>query len=141
MIADRELQLRAALVKAVADSPLGLPLAAQNVAFAKPTDGVTPWAAVYYMPNDPSVATLGEDGEDQIDGLLQVDLNYPLGQGEGPSLQAVGRLSAHLLAGTRVRYGDVEATILRCGARPGREDSGWWRTTVRIAWYARVPRN
>lgn len=140
-IVDRDLKLRAALVQAVRDANMGIPFGVQNSDFSKPTDGSSPWAFVYYIPNIPSVATLGDAGEDAVDGLLQIDLNYPLRQGEGAVLQMSSRLASFFTAGKGLTYEDVKVKVLGCGHRPGREEDGWWRVSVRVTWSARVPRN
>lgn len=137
----RELKLRNALVGGVLDANLGIALGVQNEGFDKPTDGKTPWAFVYYMPNEPSVATLGDAGEDAFTGLLQVDLNYPLNQGEFDVMETAGKLSAFFKAGKALTFEEVTAKVQWCGpSGSGREVDGWWRVSVRVGWYSRISR-
>lgn len=142
IIQNREAKLRSALIAGFEAANLGLPFGIENKPFDKPDNaGRKPWAFVYYMPNEPNVATLGDDGEDSFTGLLQVDLNYPLNKGEGLALEKVGLLSSFFKAGKALTFEEVTAVVRSCGlSGQGREVDGWWRLTVRVAWYARISR-
>lgn len=132
--------LRGALMRGVVDSPLGLPCAVENSPFEKPTDQ-SPWASAFVLPNQPSVATLGSEGQDAHDGILQIDLNYPLMTGEAAVTAKADELSDFFKAGKRLAHGGVELTVTSCGRSRGREVDGWYRVSMTVTWEARVPRN
>lgn len=132
--------LRKALVQGVEDSPLDLPYAAENSPFTKPTDQ-SPWAAVHIFMNQPSVATLGAEGQDAHDGIMQIDLNYPLNTGEAAVTAKADGLTDFFKAGKRLAHSGVELTVSSCGRSRGREVEGWYRVSMTVTWFARVSRN
>jgi hypothetical protein len=132
--------LRKALKQGVEDSPLGLPYAAENAPFTKPTDQ-SPWAAVHVLENQPSVATLGDEGQDAHDGIMQIDLNYPLLTGEAAVTAKADELNDFFKAGKRLVHSGVELTVASCGRSRGREVDGWYRVSITVTWFARVARN
>lgn len=132
--------LRKALVQGVEDSPLDLPYAAENSPFSKPTDQ-SPWAAVHIFMNQPSVATLGAEGQDAHDGIMQIDLNYPLNTGEAAVTAKADGLTDFFKAGKRLAHSGVELTVSSCGRSRGREVEGWYRVSMTVTWFARVSRN
>lgn len=132
--------LRKALLASISSSPLALSYGADNSPFDKPV-GATPWAAVFIMTNQPSVATMGYDGQDAHDGILQIDLNYPLLTGEAAVSAKADELHDFYKAGKRFASADAEVTIASCGRSRGREVDGWYRVSMTISWFARVARN
>lgn len=133
-------KLTAALMQGVVDCALDMPLAVENAKFEKPSDG-SPWAAAHILYNQPSVATLGAEGEDAHDGIVQIDLNYPLGKGEAAVRAKADQVTSFFRAGRRLPYQGVYATVASCGRSRGREVDGWYRVSMTITWFARVPRN
>lgn len=132
--------LRSALMQGVADSPLAIPYSGENEPFdGKPTD--SPWASVFVLPNQPSPATLGSEGQDAHDGVLQIDLNYPLMAGEADVMSKADELSSFFHAGKNLVSGATGLTVISCGRSRGREVDGWYRVSMTIAWEARVSRN
>lgn len=129
-----------ALRQGVADSPLDLPYAVPNAPFTKPTDQ-SPWASVFILPNQPSVATLGAEGQDAHDGILQIDLNYPINTGEAAVTAKADELTDFFKAGKRLAHSGVELTVASCGRSRGREVDGWYRVSMTVTWFARVARN
>ncbi|QNN97184.1 hypothetical protein P9A51_gp29 [Xanthomonas phage Xp12] len=129
-----------ALRQGVKDSPLALPYAVPNAPFDKPSDQ-SPWASVFIMGNQPSVATLGNEGQDAHDGILQIDLNYPLNTGEAAVTAKADELTDYFKAGKRLAHSGVELTVASCGRSRGREVDGWYRVSMTVTWFARVSRN
>ncbi len=132
--------LRGALIQGIEASPLALPYSIENAPFDKPEDK-SPWASVFVITNQPSVATLGQDGQDSHTGIMQVDLSYELLTGEAAVNAKADELSSFFTAGKRFAYQGIEVTISSCGRSRGREVNGWWRVSMTIAWFARVTRN
>lgn len=132
--------LRKALMTGVETSPLSLPYASENAPFHKPM-GQNPWAATFILINQPSVATLGDEGQDAHDGILQIDLNYPLMTGESAVTAKADELSDFFKAGKRFAHSGVELIVVSCGRSRGREVDGWYRVSMTIFWSARISRN
>ncbi|URA07003.1 tail terminator protein [Xanthomonas phage Elanor] len=132
--------LSKALMQGVKDSPLALPYGVENAPFEKPADQ-SPWAKTFVLMNQPSVATLGSEGQDAHDGILQIDLNYPLNTGEAAVTAKADELTDFFKAGKRLAHSGVELTVTSCGRSRGREVEGWYRVSMTVAWFARVSRN
>lgn len=115
-----------------------VPVAVENEPFTKPAK--SKWASLHFLPNTPSVETLGADGQDLVDGVLQLDLNYPAGAGSSGARLDYESIRALLPAGARPAYNGQEAVILSCGRSPGRTVDGWYRVSITISWYALIPR-
>ncbi len=131
--------LEKALLTAVNSCGLGMSIAQENAPFDKPTNG-NPWAAVFILSNQPSVKTLGDGGEDEHDGILQIDLNYKLQSGRAATLTMVKTISQYFYAGRVLVYSDTSVFVSSCGKPRSREVEGWYRTTLTIEWYARIAR-
>jgi len=111
----------------------------ENVAFSPPKE--TPWAAVYIVPTQPAVATLGPNGTDRHDGFLQIDLNYPLNKGTKDVSDKADSVENTFTAGRRFAYSGQEVIISSCGRSQGRKVDGFYRVSVTAYWYAHVTRN
>lgn len=127
-----------ALIGAVATQLAAVPTAYENEKFTKPSDAK--WAEVFFLPNNPSVETLGADGEDRTDGLVQINMNYPVGTGGAAARNDFESIRAAFPAGARPAYNGQEAVILSCGRSSGRVVDGWYRVSITISWYALIPR-
>lgn len=130
--------IKATLVNAYVTGGFGMPTAYENKHFTPDNDSA--WAAVSIVPNQPSVATLGDDGTDNHDGFLQIDLNYPLNGGDGAVLAKADEIRAYFKAGARFRYGGQTVVITSCGRSHGREVRGMYQMILTINWYARTAR-
>jgi hypothetical protein len=131
-----------ALMQGVVDAALALPIAQENVAFNKPTDG-SPWASVWIIPSPDGVraVTLGDDGEDEHVGIVQLDLNYPTGRGVDDVRAKGDQVAAFFSVGKALSSGVAKVTVSSCSRSRGREVEGWYRVSMTISWYARVPRH
>lgn len=130
-----------ALRQSVIDANMSLPYApVENFPFEKPS-ALLPWAAIFILENQPSVATLGHEGQDAHDGILQIDLNYPLNSGTAAVTAKADQLTDFYKAGKRFAHSGVELTVTSCGRSRGREVDGWYRVSMTIPWFARVSRN
>lgn len=110
----------------------------ENSAFNPPTN--EPWAAVFFLPNLPNVSSLGEYGFDEIDGVFQIDLNYPLNQGTGAAREKADQFPIVFTPGQRFYFDNQEVLITSCGRSSGRPVDGWWKVVVSVQWYAQMRR-
>lgn len=133
--------IRSALVQAFVASNLFDPVAVQyeNILFQAPDN--LPWAAVYFVPVPPVVATLGEGGSDEQRGFLQIDLNFTQNSGEKEINAAFEVLRSLFTAGRRFSYSGQEVIILSCGRANGKIINGFFRIPVTVQFYAHVPRS
>jgi hypothetical protein len=116
-----------------------LPLAGTNLPFEKPTGG-QPWARALVISNEPSAATLGDGGADEADGILQVDLNFPLFEGSAGVTAAAEQVRVYMRPGRILGYGDARVHLAGLAAPSSAEVSGYHRLTLTINWFARLTR-
>lgn len=127
-----------ALISAVSSVLGSTPACYENEPFAPPSG--SKWAQVFFLPNTPSVETLGGNGEDFVDGVVQIDLNYPVQTGGAASRADFEAIRAAFPAGARPAYAGQEVIIRNCGRSAGRVVDGWFKVSITIAWYALIPR-
>lgn len=113
-------------------------IAWENVAFTPPNG--SPWARFFFVPSQPAVVTLGTNGADEITGFVQVDLNYPLGTGDGAAQAKYDAMCAVFKAGARFAHGGETVIIRSCGRSQGREIDNTYRVSVTIYFYSQVNR-
>lgn len=110
----------------------------ENTSFVPPDD--LSWCHLFFLPNLPSVGSLGVGGRDEIDGIFQIDLNYKIGTGT----MEIGHLSDMIRqdfkAGTKLNFNGQEVLIVNCGRNGGRVVNGWFKISVSVQWYAQLVR-
>ena len=114
------------------------PIAYPNVEFTVPDDA--PWIQVFLFTNQPFVGSLGPEGEDEISGILQLDVYVPLGEGTGRLTSLFDSIRSGFKAGTQLTYSGQWALILSCGMRSPMKEDGFYRGTVTIEWETRISR-
>lgn len=124
--------------KTVNDSSLQLPVRWPNMKLEPPSTGG--YATVDIVPSEPRVATLGQQGEDEHSGFMQVGLYYPLQDGHKAVIAAYEILRVFFVAGRFLTYGDATVTVLRCGMSPPRKQESAFTTFVTVYWRARINR-
>lgn len=111
----------------------------ENQKFTPPTDEA--WAAFFFLPAQPGVATLGPDGADNQEGLIQIDLNYAPDSGTAEIEANVETLRNAFTAGARFVYEGQAVTIKSCGRNQGRIVNNFFRVSVSVYFYAHVNRS
>ena len=132
-------KIHSALMQSVVDGDFDLPMSFENHTYT-PTDSV-PWMRVDIIPNQPSVVTLGDVGQDEHDGFMQLTLNYPQNEGVGNALAKADEIRDIYTAGYKPVYDDQEVTVFSCGRSQGRQIDGWFTLIITIYWKARTFRS
>lgn len=109
----------------------------ENQPFTPPGDGA-PWYCFAFMPNAPTVATLGRDGQDWFTGICQIDVHVAKGSGRGEAVPIIRDLRAAFTPSSPILYGPVAVTVNSCGQVPGGVSDNSYRFSVSIAWEARL---
>lgn len=121
-----------------------IPAAAGNTAFENQPfsySGKGAWYIFSYIPNRPEVATLGNQGSDEITGLVQIDLNIKEGRGREGFEAFETALRSAFTAGARYVQDSVNVIIKSCGRNGnGRPVDGFYRLTVTIEFETRIKR-
>lgn len=111
----------------------------ENASFVKPAN-TTAWAAIFIVPNQPTIESVGDGGMDGHTGFMQVDVNYPSNGGTGAAIAKADSVAQYFKAGTRIAYGGQQVQIQSCGRSQGRPVDGWYRVSLTINWTAYVQR-
>lgn len=96
-----------------------------NATFTKPTAS-TAWASVFVIPA--TTAPLSIRDSDEMSGVFQIDLNYPINSGAGGAQAKADAIRSHFKRGTvlsGVELGTVSVATL------GPVD-GWYRVAMSI---------
>lgn len=98
------------------------------------------WAAVWFLPTQPVVATLGDGGDDRLDGIFQIDLYYPQNKGSGTAGAMADTIRNAFTAGHRLVYQGQEVVIVNCGRSQGRIENNCFKIVVSVSFYAYLTR-
>lgn len=127
-----------ALTTAIVTAVGSTPLERENVYFEKPTNAQ--WARLSYLPNTPTVETLGDTGEDMADGIVQVDFYFPANAGDKTADDVTETFRAAFKAGTKLTSSGQVVVITSCGRSAGRIEDNWFVVSVTVGWYALIAR-
>lgn len=128
-------KIRVALESAVKDILPGLETSWQNKDYT-PKDGI-PYQDVFLMPAAPDNSEFGPGHIEQ--GILQINLMYPLMKGTKDSSVRVGLIRDQFFRGASFTNGGVKVTIEKTPeVSGGREESGRWMTPIKIRWRAQI---
>jgi hypothetical protein len=137
-----EININAALITAAAAALSSLSIS--NIAYEgrdfTPPAANTKWAAVFNLPASSPPSSLGEGGQDEHLGILQIDLNYPLNGGTQPHLAAADSIGTAFKAGTRFTYMGQCVLVRSCERGRIRNEDGWLRLSISITWVALTTR-
>jgi hypothetical protein len=127
-----------AMIEAVVSALGSIPTARENVPFVKPNNAK--WAALYWMPNQPTGETLGDGGQDMYTGIVQVDIHYPSGSGDTAADADIETFRAAFKAGHAHVHNGQSIVAKTCGAPHRRKEDNWFIVSVTVGWYALVTR-
>lgn len=99
------------------------------------------WLQLHNMRSESTPVTLGDAGEDNHPGFLQVDINYPQNKGSKQVLAKADTIAAFFTAGKTLSYNAQEVKVLLCSVGPGRDVGGYYRVSVTVNYYARTTRS
>lgn len=115
---------------------IGIDAAYENKTYT-PVNG-TPWAALYFVPIDSPVRTMGPAGsgaKNENFGFIQITLNYPLNTGRTAIRQKADSIfSNEFNIGTTHTYGGDTAKIYRHTPGQAINLNGWHRLDLTIYW-------
>jgi hypothetical protein len=133
------LAIKKTLLNSYIDGAFGLSTAYENRKF-EPVRG-TNWAEVYILPNQPSVFSMGGNGSDEHDGVMQINLNYQQDKGDGAALAKAEQIALVYQAGKFFTHAGQVVSIKSCGRQPGRIVDGYFQIIININWTARTVRS
>lgn len=98
------------------------------------------WYSVNIAYAQPTVASLGNGGDDEVRGYLQIDINVPRGSGKGILIEKLAALRSYFTAGKRLPYDDAVAVVISTGSSPAREVDSWYRISASVFFYTHLTR-
>lgn len=110
----------------------------ENTTFAAPDS--SPWLAVFFVPVDNSVNTLGPTGLDEEIGFLQIDVNYPKGGGESDMRATLEKIRRCFYNGRRITFDGQMVTILSASSSGGRIVDNHYRKSITVRWRTYIQR-
>ncbi len=123
-----------ALLSHLQDADLDVPVAWPGADF---TPGATAYLAVTLFPAPTTVATITT--HDRHDGIMQVSVFWPRGEGIIGPMELAGRVIARFPRGTRLDRNDQSVRIDRTPwTSPPLQEAGWVQIPVTIPWTAFV---
>jgi hypothetical protein len=130
---ERALVVAAKAVDAV--TPMGNP----NDPLENPGPGL--WIQLHNLRIESTPVSLGDFGEDNHPGILQIDINYPQNKGAGIPLQKADEFASYFKAGLRIESNGQHVTVLSSSLSPARYVGGYYRISVDVHYYSRTTRN
>ena len=115
----------------------GKPVTWANVKFDPPA-GL--WFEIAYLPGRPEPSTLGDEGEDEVMGVAQIDVCIPVDSGEHQVFKALATLEDYFTGGRSLEYKGQTAVVTSTSRSPGYPDDGWWKTPLSIYFRASYQR-
>jgi hypothetical protein len=122
-----------------ATSALGaIPVAHENAPYVPPVNAK--WAQFFFLPNKASVSTLGSTGQDLVDGIAQITINYPQSTGTATADDDYETIRTSFPAGSHLTSGGQTVKIINCGRGPGALNGNWYSVFITISWFAWIAR-
>jgi hypothetical protein len=95
---------------------------------------------VFIIPVDTEVKTLGSNGHDRFTGILQINLNYPLANGEGEAVEKAEDIRKFFAAGSKFAYENQVVIVRICKVNNGFVRDGFFVTPLSIEFYSDLSR-
>ena len=131
-----------ALIKAVEAGGFEWPISHENVAFDSSDvefDDVNNrigFLEMFNLPAQPVQASLGDQGCDRHDGILQITLNYPLNQGRTEMDAKADQINSVFFSGKTFTENEINVRINNVGINSLAAERGFARMAMSIEYYA-----
>lgn len=99
------------------------------------------WLSLHNKRAESDPVTLGNQGEDEYPGFLQIDINVPKNGGTGEVLAKADDFVGFFTAGKLLSYNAQNVKVLSSSLSSGRYVGGYYRISVTVNYYSRIQRN
>jgi hypothetical protein len=93
-----------------------------------------PWMGIHMLGDDRFVSSLGDNGQDGWQGIMQIDIYVPENDGPKRMNGYLGTLLYHFRAGTRISYNGQVVVIRRSSPSSVRKDGASDVKSVSVYW-------
>lgn len=100
-----------------------------------PMQGVL-WYRPTFLPAESEQAELGTNGRNRLQGLYQVDVFAPAGEGQKAAETAADAVVTAFKRGTNLPSGSLTVRLERAWREAAIEEADWYHVPVMVAWYA-----
>ena len=129
--------IRSALVKRIQDEDFELPVLWES---KEGRSGVA-HLRFWFMPASTAPSTTGPTGRDLAEGIAQIDVMYPPGDGVGNALEKADEIAAGFKAGLRLEYDGQDVIVRGSEISPAMNEDGWLMVAVSVRWSAYIRRS
>ena len=128
--------ISSALKETLINSGIGIDIVMPNTSYAEVVG--TPYCRVFFIPSEPNAAELGTRKTENVLGIFQIDLYYPVEQGDGELMDAVDLLKRTYGKGDNITYGEscVRVQSAYPSTAPETIDGAWFKQTFDVTWSA-----
>lgn len=119
--------IRAAIFSKLEELALDIPVFRAN---ERKPQGVNKFAEAFILPNAPEPATMGDTGRDRIVGILQINVNVPLNEGDGELLQLCDVFAQAFRVGLDLTYNNQEVAFFGGGVSGFQESNGLYQAIL-----------
>jgi len=128
-----EAALQTILEPVGADTAAQFPILFRNQNMTSPP---SKWAQVFFLNSDNTPFTMGREGEDRADGILNINVRYQKGTGSDTAISDFEALRAAFPRGW-IASGDVDKVVfVERTKRVEGEADAWFIMTCVVYWYA-----
>jgi hypothetical protein len=106
-----------------------------------PGPGGAPWARLTHLPAGKEPFEFGRKGHDLVTGLLQIDINYPCGKGDGLANSMADNILNLYQTGMVLLQGASEVVISKSFRSSGQPVAGFYMIALTVQWYGFLQRN
>lgn len=128
-----------ALIQAVETLDAATPKGYPNKQLKDPPNSL--WLAMHNMRANSRPVTLGDAGEDNHDGIFQIDINVPESEGSGNATNKADVFASFFTAGRALVYNGQNVRVISSSLSPGRYVGGYYRLSLNVRYYARTVRS
>lgn len=118
-------------------APMGYP----NAILSPTERGDGLWLQLHNVRGLSQPVTLGQHGEDNHTGFLQIDISFPENKGTYEVLQKADKYASYFTAGKDLVYNAQNVKVLSTSLSNERYVGGYYRISLTVNYYSRTQRN
>lgn len=98
----------------------------------------TSWSRFTLLPAETTQVTIGDAGQDRLNGLAQIDIFTPMDVGTATSMSKAELVLSAFPRGTELTISGQIVRVERCWIETGSQDGKHYHTPVMLRWHSLV---